>query len=101
MASSRDDFIIAIRSAFLKKSYQQKFSLLILLFNSMKLSSVDTVSVLRIVVVPSTIKWANEPEVAVIWVIGLSPPPIDDAKATPSAVTDIFAPAHSRNWKEF
>jgi rod shape-determining protein MreC len=28
MASSRDDFVIAIRSAFLKKSYQQKFSLL-------------------------------------------------------------------------
>ena len=32
MASSRDDFIIAIRSAFLKKSYQQKFSLLTLVF---------------------------------------------------------------------
>jgi len=31
MASSRDDFIIAIRSAFLKKSTQQKFSLLTLL----------------------------------------------------------------------
>ena len=30
MASSRDDFIIAIRSAFLKKSTQQKFSLLTL-----------------------------------------------------------------------
>ena len=34
MASSRDDFIIAIRSAFLKKSTQQKFSLLKLLFIS-------------------------------------------------------------------
>ena len=34
MASSRDDFIIAIRSAFLKKSTQQKFSLLTLLFFS-------------------------------------------------------------------
>ena len=34
MASSRDDFIIAIRSAFLKKSTQQKFSLLTLLFVS-------------------------------------------------------------------
>tara|TARA_A100001388_G_scaffold252975_1_gene215785 strand:+ start:976 stop:2205 length:1230 start_codon:yes stop_codon:yes gene_type:complete len=32
MASSRDDFIIAIRSAFLKKSTQQKFSLLTLVF---------------------------------------------------------------------
>jgi len=34
MASSRDDFIIAIRSAFLKKSTQQKFSLLTLVFTS-------------------------------------------------------------------
>ncbi len=35
MASSRDDFVIAIRSAFLNKSYQQKFSLLTLLFLSL------------------------------------------------------------------
>ena len=44
MASSRDDFIIAIRSAFLKKSTQQKFSLLTLLIVSMfviLLSSLD------------------------------------------------------------
>ena len=44
MASSRDDFIIAIRSAFLKKSTQQKFSLLTLLFISIFiviLSSLD------------------------------------------------------------
>tara|TARA_A100000164_G_scaffold237497_1_gene210914 strand:+ start:6 stop:1241 length:1236 start_codon:yes stop_codon:yes gene_type:complete len=34
MASSRDDFIIAIRSAFLRKSTQQKFSLLTLVFTS-------------------------------------------------------------------
>ena len=34
MASSRDDFIIAIRSAFLKKSTKQKFSLLSLVFVS-------------------------------------------------------------------
>ena len=34
MASSRDDFIIAIRSAFLKKSTKQKFSLLTLIFVS-------------------------------------------------------------------
>ena len=34
MASGRDDFIIAIRSAFLKKSTQQKFSLLTLVFIS-------------------------------------------------------------------
>ena len=35
MASSRDDFVIAIRSAFLKKSYKQKFSLLTLIFSSL------------------------------------------------------------------
>ena len=34
MASGRDDFIIAIRSAFLKKSTQQKFSLLTLVLFS-------------------------------------------------------------------
>ena len=34
MASSRDDFIIAIRSAFLKKETKQKFSLLTLIFVS-------------------------------------------------------------------
>ena len=44
MASSRDDFIIAIRSAFLKRSTQQKFSLLTLLLVSafvIILSSLD------------------------------------------------------------
>ena len=44
MASSRDDFIIAIRSAFLKRSTQQKFSLLTLLLVSVFviiLSSLD------------------------------------------------------------
>ena len=44
MASSRDDFIIAIRSAFLKKSTQQKFSLLTLVLISIftiTLSSLD------------------------------------------------------------
>ena len=34
MSSSRDDFVIAIRSAFLKKSNKQKFSLLTLVFLS-------------------------------------------------------------------
>ena len=34
MATSRDDFVIAIRSAFLKKSTKQKFSLLTLVFIS-------------------------------------------------------------------
>ena len=44
MAESRDDFIIAIRSAFLKKSTKQKFSLLTLVFFStfiIVLSSLD------------------------------------------------------------
>jgi len=44
MASSRDDLLIAIRSAFLKKSTQQKFSLLTLVFISIfiiVLSSLD------------------------------------------------------------
>ena len=44
MASSRDDFIIAIRSTFLKKSTQQKFSLSTLVFISIfiiLLSSLD------------------------------------------------------------
>ena len=44
MATSRDDFIIAIRSAFLKKSTQQKFSLLTLILISIfiiLLSSLD------------------------------------------------------------
>jgi len=35
MASSRDDFVIAIRSAFLKKTTKQKFSLLTLIFISL------------------------------------------------------------------
>ena len=34
MATGRDDFVIAIRSAFLKKKDKQKFSLLTLIFLS-------------------------------------------------------------------
>ena len=34
MESSRDDFVIALRSAFLKKGTQQRFSLLSLIFFS-------------------------------------------------------------------
>ena len=37
--SSRDDFIIAIRSAFLKKGTQQRFSLIVLIFFSLILLS--------------------------------------------------------------
>ncbi len=53
MASSRDDFIIAIRSAFLKKSTQNKFSLLsllsvsmvIIILSNLNLKAVDIVRV--------------------------------------------------------
>jgi rod shape-determining protein MreC len=41
MASSRDDFVIAIRSAFLKKSTKQKFSLLTLVFISIFIVSLS------------------------------------------------------------
>ena len=41
MASSRDDFIIAIRSAFLKKSTKQKFSLLTLTGGGALLKNID------------------------------------------------------------
>ena len=44
MATGWDDFVIAIRSAFLKKKYKQKFSLLTLVFLSISiiiLSSFD------------------------------------------------------------
>ena len=34
MATSRDDFVIAIRSAFLKRGNQQRFSLIVLIFFS-------------------------------------------------------------------
>ena len=37
MATSRDDFVIAIRSAFLKKGNQQRFSLIVLIFFSISL----------------------------------------------------------------
>ena len=44
MSASRDDFVIAIRSAFLKKSYQQKFSLLTLLFLSLIIILLDSLN---------------------------------------------------------
>ena len=37
MATSRDDFVIAIRSAFLKKANKQRFSLIGLIFFSIGL----------------------------------------------------------------
>ena len=37
MAAGRDDFVIAIRSAFLKKGTKQRFSLIVLIFFSVVL----------------------------------------------------------------
>jgi len=44
MAASRDDFIIAIRSAFLNKSNKQRFSLIGLIFFSLGLLIVSKVN---------------------------------------------------------
>ena len=57
MASSRDDFIIAIRSAFLKKSTQQKFSLLTLVFISIL---IIILSSLELKIIKLTKKGINE-----------------------------------------
>ena len=42
METSRDDFIIAVRSAFLKRGYQQKFSLFILIIISFLLLFIES-----------------------------------------------------------
>ena len=44
MATSRDDFVIAIRSAFLKKAYKQRFSLIGLIFSSVFLIALNTIN---------------------------------------------------------
>ena len=56
MASSRDDFIIAIRSAFLKKSTQQKFSLLTLVFFSIVIIVLSSFNLKAITLTKSFIK---------------------------------------------
>ncbi len=56
MASSRDDFIIAIRSAFLKKSTQQKFSLLTLVFFSVVIIVLSSFNLKAITLTKSFIK---------------------------------------------
>ena len=56
MASSRDDFIIAIRSAFLKKSTKQKFSLLTLVFFSIFIIVLSNLNFKAISVTKSIIK---------------------------------------------
>ena len=44
MATSRDDFVIAIRSAFLKRAYKQRFSLIGLIFSSVFLIALNTIN---------------------------------------------------------
>ena len=44
MATSRDDFVIAIRSAFIKKSNKQRFSLIALIFFSLILISLSKIN---------------------------------------------------------
>ena len=56
MAESRDDFIIAIRSAFLKKSTKQKFSLLTLVFFSVFIIVLSNLNFKAISVTKSIIK---------------------------------------------
>ena len=56
MAESRDDFIIAIRSAFLKKSTKQKFSLLTLVFFSIFIIFLSSLNLKAISVTKSVIK---------------------------------------------
>ena len=49
MASGRDDFIIAIRSAFLKKSNKQQFSLLaLIIFSIVSITSNRLISILNV-----------------------------------------------------
>ena len=56
MAESRDDFIIAIRSAFLNKSTKQKFSLLTLVFFSVVIIVLSSFNFKAITVTKSVIK---------------------------------------------
>ncbi len=56
MAESRDDFIIAIRSAFLNKSTKQKFSLLTLVFFSIVIIILSSFNFKAITVTKSVIK---------------------------------------------
>ena len=56
MAESRDDFIIAIRSAFLNKSTKQKFSLLTLVFFSIVIIVLSSFNFKAITVTKSVIK---------------------------------------------
>ena len=56
MASSRDDFIIAIRSAFLKKNTKQKFSLLTLAFLSIFIIVLSNLNLKPVILLKSAIK---------------------------------------------
>ena len=50
MATSRDDFVIAIRSAFLKKGNQQRFSLIGLIFFSVGLLILSKINYLSLII---------------------------------------------------
>ena len=54
MAESRDDFIIAIRSAFLNKSTKQKFSLLTLVFFSIVIIVLSSFN-FKVITVPKSV----------------------------------------------
>ena len=56
MATSRDDFSIAVRSAFLKKGIKQKFSLLALIIASIILLSLEAINSKSLNFVRSAIK---------------------------------------------
>ena len=56
MQASRDDFVIAVRSAFLKKDNKQRFSLIGLLFVSMLFLFLETIEFLPIKVIRSITK---------------------------------------------
>ena len=56
MVTSRDDFSIAIRSAFLKKGIKQKFSLLALIITSIILLSLEAINSKSLNFVRSAVK---------------------------------------------
>ena len=56
MVTSRDDFSIAIRSAFLKKGVKQKFSLLALIIASIILLSIEAINLKSLNFIRSSVK---------------------------------------------
>lgn len=56
MASGRDDFVIALRAAFLKKNNKQKFSLLTLIFISLIIISLNKFNIKTINILESGLR---------------------------------------------